>query len=935
MEVGTVLLHVLVVLVAAKVGAEASERLGQPAVLGELVLGVLIGPSVLGLVGHDQVLAVLAELGVLLLLLQVGLETELADLLRVGRAALTVALVGVVLPFGLGWLALRATGLAGGGRHVELFLAAALTATSVGITARVFGDLKALARPEARTVLGAAVADDVIGLVILTVMARLAAGGAPSPAGVLGAAGAAVGFLVTGVAGGVRLTPPLFHWIDRLARSDGTLVALALAFALGFARLADLAGLAPIVGAFVAGLVLARSRTRASVGVSLAPIAHVFVPVFFLQIGIDAGVGELLRPRTLALAGLLLAVAVAGKALAGLAVVGSGMDPLLVGLGMLPRGEVGLIFASLGLRAGVLGAGAYGALLVVVLATTFATPPLLRWRSARRHPAVPAPPAPPAGVRGELAVRDGQVELTGDPPPDARPLLGLRAARLAAAARPGPRLLAWLEAGGPEPVRWTPPLTDELVGLLREGRPGSWRLLERTGLLASYLPELARVRDQQRGRQGERPWQQLAALARLASPAGDPAAAAAWLALERPRTLLLAGLVGAVVRSAGPSRTAVTVARRTAGRLGLGAGEEQDLAALVDGRTDLAEAAVHTDLRDEEQVLRLASRLGHPERARMAYLLAVAEQDDGGDWEGWRRGLLDELLRGVLAAMAEPGLTDLAASNLLNRRRAEVERLLGARAGPRAAAVLAAAPRRYLLVQPAEAVADHLAMADPAPGRHELRVAVRPDGADPAAGTWRVDVVTRDRPGLLADLVAALSGAGLDIARAQASTWPDRLVVDTFHVTGPAPMADPDLPERVAALLRQAMAGEPPARAAEPARAGGPPAAEPPAGRALGARRNGHRRGGSVLVRVDADAAPWHSVVQVEAPDRPGLLHEILAELARHRVDVQVAQVGGCSGQASDVFFVTDAAGGPLDRRAADRLGTALANRLAPTVPSA
>ncbi len=382
MDVGTVLLHVLVVLVAAKVGAELSERLGQPAVLGELVVGVLIGPSALGLVGGDQVLAVLGELGVLLLLLQVGLETELTELLRVGRSALSVAAVGVALPFAFGYLGLRLTGLAGHGHHVELFMGAALTATSVGVTARVFGDLGALSRAEARTVLGAAVADDVIGLLILAVMVRLVAGGTIDLPGLLLVVGAAVGFLVVGVVAGVRLAPLLFAWIERLARSDGTLIALALAFTLAFARLAELVRLAPIVGAFVAGVVLARSRARASIGASLAPIAHVFVPVFFLQIGIDAEPAVLLRPRALALAGLLLVAAVVGKVLAGL-VAGRGMDLALVGLGMLPRGEVGLVFASIGLRLGVIDRDAFSTLLLVVLATTFVTPPLLRsWWSA-------------------------------------------------------------------------------------------------------------------------------------------------------------------------------------------------------------------------------------------------------------------------------------------------------------------------------------------------------------------------------------------------------------------------------------------------------------------------------------------------------------------------------------------------------------------------
>ncbi len=913
MDVGTVLLHVLVVLVAAKVGAEVSERLGQPAVLGELVLGVLVGPSALGLVGGDQVLAVLGQLGVLLLLLQVGLETELTDLLRVGRPALLVASVGVALPLAFGWAGLRLTGLAGHGHHVELFVAAALTATSVGITARVFGDLKALSRAEARTVLGAAVADDVIGLLILTVMVRLVGGGAVAPRELLLVVGAAVAFLVVGVAAGVRLAPPLFHWIERLARSDGTLIGLALAFTLAFARLAQVVQLAPIVGAFVAGVVLARSRTRTSIGTSLAPIAHVFVPVFFLQIGIDADPAALLRPRVLGLAGLLLAVAVAGKVLAGLAAAGTGMDLALVGFGMLPRGEVGLIFASIGLRVGAIDRTTYSALLLVVLATTFVTPPLLRWRVARRHapaagasvpaPLLPPPAAVPPGPPGDLVVRGGVVELSGEPPPGSRALLGLRAAHLAGVARPGPRLLAWLAAGEAAPAGWSPPLLAEFRALLRAGTEGSWAFLEQTGLLPRYLPELARVRQEQRGRQGQRPWHQVAALARLPAPGHDPAAASVWLALERPDNLLLAGLVRAV------APRGVALARRTTARLGLGAADEQAVAALVGGDCDLAAAAVHLDLHDEEQVLNLAAALGTPEQARAAYLLALAEQDgDGGEWEGWRRGLLDELLRVALAAMGEPGLTDRAAENLLHRRRAEAERAAArngnGKLGTRAAAALATAPRRYLLTHPAEVIAAHLALFYPVPARHGLRVAVTPEG-DFDSDAWRVDVVARDRPGLLARLAGALSACGLDIARAHASTWPDGLVADVFHVTGAA------APEQIELTLRRSVAGE----------------LDPGAILTASATRE-ETRPGPVVVRVDAHASPWHSVVHVQAPDRPGLLYELLLELARQRIDVRLALVGGSGGQADDVFHVTDQAGNLLDRAAADRLGTALARRL-------
>src|SRR5439155_2870012 len=244
------------------------------------------------------------------------------------------ASVGVVVPFVAGYFVLRSTGVAGHGHHLELFVAAALTATSVGITARVFGDLRALASAEARTVLGAAVADDVIGLVILTVVVRVVSEGSVSAASVAGVVGIAVAFLVVDGGLGVRLAPPLFATLDRLARSSGTLVALALAFTLALAQLADAAQLAPIVGAFVAGLALSRSRQAERIRRELTPLGHVFIPVFFLQIGIDARVQAFARPAVLGLAAALLLVAVAGKLLSPIGALRSPGDKLLIGLGM-------------------------------------------------------------------------------------------------------------------------------------------------------------------------------------------------------------------------------------------------------------------------------------------------------------------------------------------------------------------------------------------------------------------------------------------------------------------------------------------------------------------------------------------------------------------------------------------------------------------------
>src|SRR3954468_10390094 len=287
MDVTDVLLDILIVLVAAKVAAEIAERINVPPVVAEIVAGVVIGPSVLGFVGSEQTLAVLGELGVILLLLGVGMEMDLGELGAVGRASMTVAVIGVAIPMVGGYFVASALGH---DSNQSLFMGAALAATSVGITARVFSDLRALATVEARTVLGAAVADDVLGLVILTVVVRLVSEGSVSIADVAVIVLVAVGFLVITAFLGSKFAPGFFAFLDRHAKSAGTVVALALAFTLAFAELADVAKLAPIVGAFVAGLALSRSSAKERIERELAPVGHLFIPVFFLGIGIEAQV---------------------------------------------------------------------------------------------------------------------------------------------------------------------------------------------------------------------------------------------------------------------------------------------------------------------------------------------------------------------------------------------------------------------------------------------------------------------------------------------------------------------------------------------------------------------------------------------------------------------------------------------------------------------
>lgn len=401
------LIELIVLLLAAKAGGLLAERLGQPAVLGELGAGILLGA--LPLAGHaglagiasDHVIEALAEVGVILLLFEVGLSTRLADLVRVGLSALLVACIGVVVPMALGyavgvWLLPAASPVA------HLFLGAALSATSVGITARVLRDMGKIQSAEGQIILGAAVIDDVLGLLVLAVMVGLAGGGAERSTAATAAIVAAksLAFLVGALVLGRWAAPRLFRLAARL-RGTGVLYTLALTSCFGLAWIAAEIELAPIVGAFAAGLVLEGVPFRDLLGEResleqfLTPISSLLVPIFFVRMGLRVDLPTL-ATGSVALAAALTVAAVIGKQACALAVVTRGADRLSVGLGMIPRGEVGLIFASIGvtLRAPdgtpLLGPGEFAAIVAMVLLTTVATPPLLRWRLGSR-PAAPAP----------------------------------------------------------------------------------------------------------------------------------------------------------------------------------------------------------------------------------------------------------------------------------------------------------------------------------------------------------------------------------------------------------------------------------------------------------------------------------------------------------------------------------------------------------------
>lgn len=385
----------VLMLAAARLCGMLAKRIGQPTVLGELLAGVVLGPSVLGLVDPNvETIHLLAELGVVFLLFAIGLETDLRKLLRVGGTSVAVAAVGVVLPFALGYAACRLVGLT---NLVSLVAGAALTATSVGITARVLSDLGRLKEPESRIILGAAVIDDVLGLIILTVIGGMTEGKSVTVQGVALVFGTAFGFLAVMLAVGSWVVPRLVKLAGNVDL-PGTTTILGVVLAFGLAWLAYFAGLAVIIGAFAAGLLLARTPKAREIEHGITELGHFFVPLFFVSVGAAVDVRtfnplDSANHQTLLVGGLLIVGAVLGKFAAGYAAPWFKGRKNVIGVGMIPRGEVGLIFAQMGMTHGVFDAKLFSAVTLMVMVTTFLAPPLLRALFPPRDPTA-VPPAP-------------------------------------------------------------------------------------------------------------------------------------------------------------------------------------------------------------------------------------------------------------------------------------------------------------------------------------------------------------------------------------------------------------------------------------------------------------------------------------------------------------------------------------------------------------
>jgi Kef-type K+ transport system membrane component KefB len=404
-----ILIGIALMIVVAKLGGEVFERFKQPAVLGELVGGILVGNlawlglTSVGLLKTNEVINSLAEIGVIILLFEVGLESNLGEMMEVGWSSLLVAVAGVIAPFFLGW-GVAAYFLPDEATLGHIFIGATLCATSVGITARVLKDMGKLQTRESRIILGAAVIDDVLGLLILAVVAgsikASAAGGSLAISDVAIIAGKSVVFLVGAIAVGHYLVPHLFRGAGHLD-SRGVLLALAIAFCFFLSWVAGLVGLAPIVGAFAAGLVLDEThfetfneRGEKNLEELIAPLSTVLVPIFFVLMGLKVDLRAFARVEVLGFAAALTFVAILGKQVCSLATIEKGINRLAIGLGMIPRGEVGLIFAGIGatltlpntqgVQEPVIGSATFAAVVIMVIVTTLVTPPFLKWSMAKQ-----------------------------------------------------------------------------------------------------------------------------------------------------------------------------------------------------------------------------------------------------------------------------------------------------------------------------------------------------------------------------------------------------------------------------------------------------------------------------------------------------------------------------------------------------------------------
>ena len=868
-DLGRVLLDLAIILLVAKIASEISDRIRVPAVIGEIAAGIVIGPSVLGLVSASDMLFVLAEFGVIFLLIQVGLETDVAELRSVGRASMTVATIGVVLPMALG---IGVGLLIGESTNTSLFIGAALTATSIGITARVFGDLRALATVEARTVLGAAVVDDVLGLIILTVVTRIVEQGSVGFGTIATTIGLAVGFLILTSVIGFTTFPKIFSFINKQSRSTATLSVTAIGIALAFSVLADKAHLAPIIGAFVAGLALRRISANERVERDVASLGQIFIPVFFLYIGITTDIQAMFDARVLAIALVLSAVAIIGKVAAAVGALGTKSDKLVIGFGMLPRGEVGLIFATIGLKVGALNEELYGSILFVVLLTTLLAPPLLRWRLGKETVVVEDSENYERPATGWVDSTNGIIHLHGTPPVRLLVEIGLDTALLATEARPSPQLLDWFAMHRNATLSWENESVVRLLNVLRYGNARSWRFLDTIGLVQRALPELAQAMSSRASDSTE-----LDPTHALHFPTVEAISTTASSTSIEGDELVLGAFAHDISVSGANGIAAIR-------RLGLDLTMMSNIELIVDGASLLRSIVSAEPLNINSRLLsQIATHLKTPRIVEQCRQLCTARSD----FNDTSYLALVEVISEVQEFLAHPDLIDSTSNSLLETK---VNAALALTSNSSVRSRITHAPASYALVHSPEQMVQHAELVEPSPRAGQARVAVH---ATEKPDTWMINIACRDRTALLARLSSALSSLNLNVLGADITTWGDGAVLDIFTVQS---ISAPNRADVTKAVIK-ALSGR-------RVKVSGIPFA--------------------LHAVIDNSAHPWHSVLTITGPDRSGLLRDVTATLADLKVVIHHANISTENGIAKNTFEIADRLGRKLSSDAVSRVISAL-----------
>ena len=856
LDFGSIFTDLAIILLIAKLAAELFERLRIPAVLGEIIAGIVIGPSMLGLISPSDAMRVLAEIGVIILLAEVGLEMDLTELRRVGKASMLVAIIGVVVPMSSGILAGTVLGET---FNASLFLGAALAATSVGITARVFGDLRALSSTEARIVLGAAVADDVLGLVILTVVTRVVEQGSIDLTGLASTIGLAVGFIAIAGAFGIFVVPKIFAAIGTRALSPSTIGVLAAGVTFGFSAVASGAQLAPIIGAFIAGTALSRTPQHDRIARDFKALGSIFIPVFFMQIGIDTDVTKFFSGHVLFVAAILTVIAIVGKVVAAVGARGTNTDKLLIGLGMIPRGEVGLIFASIGVSVGVFHEDLDAVVLLVVLLTTVVTPPLLRWRiqsvaENTESPSAPVTEHEPAG--GWIIGNETDIQLQGNPPASLVLEIGLTTALLATQAQPSDGLLDWMHAHRTSELLWSQETTEQLLNVLVRGNARSWRFLELTNIVDRALPEISQALQSRRGDASELDPTHLVQM---------PTVEALRSRISKVKLEDSALIFAAFVLDFSVDVSAIGLIER----LTLPAEVSRQVRALVAASSLLHSAASAEPYENNPRVMaQLADFLGSPIMVERCRMLTEAR----GNLEDWQYSVLLDITTGVQELLAHPELIEGLKDSLEAVRRQDAIALTTDAAVIDRINFAAAV---YVLAHDPQLLVRHATLVEPAPRSRTARVSVHETDRP---FEWEVDIATRDMRGLLARICAVLAERGLEIVSADLATWPDGAVLDSFIVRS---QQKPNAVQIAFELERR-----------------------------LKKRLDAPRRlmkgdNARLTISLDNNAHPWHSVVTVAGADQSGLVQTVATAFAKAKVNVHHARITTNGSDIADRFEVS------------------------------